>query len=142
MPLKGAFINLGAGLLRVLPNVVIFQFNPASVMRTPTLSRAPTPPVGQGRTNGLQQPDVPGETMSFTLRLDANDQLAQGNPIAAGSGILPALSALELLMLPIDSPGAALARLAGGKAPHKHPPTNLPAVLFFWGPSRILPIAI
>ena len=26
--LKGAFINLGAGLLGALPSIVVFQFNP------------------------------------------------------------------------------------------------------------------
>ena len=40
---------------------------------------------------------------SFTLRFDATDQLAEGNPIAAASGILPTLSALELLMVPKSS---------------------------------------
>jgi hypothetical protein len=39
--LKGAFINLGAGLLGDLPNIVVFQFNPDRVTRTPTLASAP-----------------------------------------------------------------------------------------------------
>jgi hypothetical protein len=87
--------------------------------------------------------------MSFTLRVDATEQLAQSNPLAAASGILPTLSALELLLVPQDSPSANLAALsqsspAGGSSAssHQHPPTSLPTVLFFWGPLRILPITI
>src|SRR5215471_17757561 len=98
--LKGAFINLGAGLLGALPNVVVFQFNPDRVTRTPALLRPPPPSDGAGSCDSSQQPGQPGESMSFTLRLDATDQLARSNPIAAASGILPTLSALELLMVP------------------------------------------
>jgi hypothetical protein len=35
--LKGAFIKLGGGLLGALPNIVVFQFNPDRVTRTPRL---------------------------------------------------------------------------------------------------------
>src|SRR5690242_16488875 len=110
--LKGAFINLGAGLLGALPNVIIFQFNPETVTRTPRLVWPPVPPTGSGTMDATQQPAEPSESYSFSLRLDATDQLAQGNPDAAANGILPALSALEMLMIPqsslsIDLPGLA-----------------------------------
>src|SRR3974390_3354733 len=98
--LKGAFINLGAGLLGQLPNVVVFQFNPERVTRTPKLVQPPPPPAGNGKNDATQQVSVPTESYSFVLRLDATDQLAQGNPVAVANGILPALSAVELLMIP------------------------------------------
>lgn len=140
--LKGAFINLGAGLLGALPNFVVFQFNPDRVTRTPKLVRPPAPDTGAGVRNAGEQPGLPSETISFTLRLDATDQLASGNPIAATSGILPTLSALELLMTPKGALSIDLFNLSKEPKPQLHPPDKLPTVLFFWGPFRILPVNI
>lgn len=138
--LKGAFINLGAGLLGALPNIVIFQFNPERVTRTPRLAQPPPSSDGSGSRDANQQPGQPSESYSFTLRVDATDQLAESNPIAAASGILPTLSALELLMVPKSSLLLDLFDLGGGDKPHQHPPERLPTVLFFWGPFRIFPV--
>jgi len=140
--LKGAFINAGAGLLGALPNIVIFQFNPETVSRTPRLSQPPAPATGSGSSDATQQAAQPSESYSFSLRIDATDQLAQSNPIAAASGILPTLSALELLMIPQSSLTLNLFQLSSGPKPHQHPPTKLPTVLFFWGPFRIWPVTI
>ena len=140
--LKGAFINLGAGLLGALPNIIVFQFNPDKVTRTPKIVRPPPPNTGAGNQDSQQQPGEPTESMSFTLRIDATDQLAKSNPLAATSGILPTLSAVELLMVPKGSLSIDLFNLGGGKKPHQHPPAKLPAVLFFWGPFRILPVTL
>jgi hypothetical protein len=98
---------------------------------------------GSGKRPASQQPDEPSQSISFSLRVDATDQLAQSNPIAAGSGILPTLSALELLMVPKSSLSIDLFNLSGSKnKSHQHPPEKLPTVLFFWGPFRILPVSI
>lgn len=140
--LKGAFINLGAGLLGALPNIVVFQFNPDRMTRTPKLVRPPTPDAGAGQKNTSEQPGKPGETISFILKVDASDQLAAGNPIAAASGILPTLSALELLMMPKSALTIDLFGLSGGASPATNPPNKLPTVLFFWGPLRIVPVNI
>jgi hypothetical protein len=142
--LKGAFIKLDAGLLRKLPSIIVFQFNPVQVVRKPTLVHVPPKSDGSGKKPAVLQPDEPSESISFTLRLDATDQLAQGNPIAAASGILPTLSALELLLSSTKSPADDLTSLAGGKKkkPHQHPPAKLSTVFFFWGPFRILPVTV
>src|SRR5208283_1986813 len=110
--LKGAFLSFGAGLLGVLPNVVVFQFNPAQVTRNPTLPQPPPVSTNSGATDALEQPALPGESISFTLRIDATEQLAQSNPIAAASGILSTLAALELLMTPSSSLSIDLTSLA------------------------------
>src|SRR5262245_2650618 len=95
--LKGAFLYFDAGLLGGLPNIVVFQFNPDRVSRTPTrIGRVPADD-GSGTSDSGQTPGAPTETINLTLRLDASDQRAELNPIAIASGILPALSALELL---------------------------------------------
>jgi hypothetical protein len=140
--LKGAFINIGGGLLGFLPNIVVFQFNPDKVTRTPSRAQPPPAPDGSGKRSSSQQPGLPPETISFSLRVDATEQLANSNPLAAVGGILPTLSALELLMLPKSSLSIDLFNLGGGDKPHKHPPDKLPTVLFFWGPFRILPVAV
>src|SRR5215467_11204345 len=141
--LKGAFINLGAGLLGGLPNIVIFQFNPERVSRTPRLAQPPTTPVGAGQVDATQQAAEPDESFSFTLKLDASDQLAESNPIAVANGILPVLSALELLMVPRSAMTIDLARLAGrASTKYVNPPSKLPIVLFFWGPFRIWPVTV
>jgi hypothetical protein len=140
--LKGAFINIGAGVLGFLPNIVVFQFNPDKVTRTPSRAQPPPAPDGAGKRSSSQQPGLPPETISFSLKVDATDQLANANPLAITSGILPTLSALELLMLPKSSLSIDLLNLGGGDKPHKHPPDKLPTVLFFWGPFRILPVAV
>jgi hypothetical protein len=145
--LKGAFLNLGAGLVGVLPNIVVFQFNPETVTRSPSLAQPPRARNGSGRIVGIQQPDEPTESISFSLKLDATDQLARSNPIAAASGILPMLSALELLMIPKSSFSVAQAELNRLASLTKNrsftfAPLKLPTVLFFWGPFRILPVTV
>jgi hypothetical protein len=141
--LKGAFIKLGAGLLGALPNIIVFQFNPDRVSRTPTLVHPPATTDGSGNRPAAPQPDEPSQSMSFSLRLDASDQLAQSNPIAAAGGILPTLSALELLMVPKSSLSINLSALSGAASgPYLSPLLKLPTVLFFWGPWRILPVVI
>lgn len=140
--LKGAFLSFGAGLLGALPNVVAFQFNPTQVIRTPSLPQPLPPCDDSGSTDALDQPCLPGETISFSLHLDANELLAQGSKIAAASGILPMLSALEVLMVPKSALLINLNKRAGKPSPCQLPPNKLPTVLFFWGPFRILPVAI
>jgi hypothetical protein len=140
--LKGAFLSFSAGLLGKLPNIVVFQFNPEEVTRTPTLAQPPPPCADSGAIEALDQPCQPGESISFSLKVDASDQLAQSNPIAASSGILPTLSALELLMMPRGALSIKLLRGKGQPGPYQLSPNKLPTVLFFWGMYRILPVVI
>ena len=139
--LKGAFIDIGTGLLGAVPNIVVFQFNPETITRSPMLAQPPRPPGGAGEEDASEQPDEPSESISFTLRIDASDQLAQSDPLAASSGILPTLYALELLMVPRSSFSADLSDLAG-QASAKSTQLILPQVLFVWGVYRILPVTM
>ncbi len=140
--LKGAFIKFETGRLAGGPTIVVFQFNPDRVTRTPTLVHTPMKPDGSGRRRASQQPDQPSQSISFTLQIDATDLRAQRNALAAASGILPILSAIEQLMVPRPPP-INLARLSGRKRKvHQHPPEKLATVLFFWGPFRILPVSV
>jgi hypothetical protein len=139
--LRGAFLKFGGGLLG-LPDIIVFQFNPETVTRTPSLQQTDVTASGASWDDPRQVLAAPTESFSFTLRLDATDQLAAKNPIAAVSGILPALSALELLMYPVPPQSALLSLIGGSGASYSNPPNVLPSVLFFWGPFRLLPVNV
>ena len=63
--LKGAFLSFGAGLLGALPNIVVFQFNPVEVTRTPTVAEFAPPFTDTGSINAREQASPPGESISF-----------------------------------------------------------------------------
>ena len=138
--LKGAFIKLESGRPSPVADVIVFQFNPDTVTRTPTLVSAPASPVGGGEMDANDQPAEPSESISFSLRVDATDALAEGSSTARSYGVLPALSALELLLQPQPAQSANLS--GGGAGPHRHPPDELATTLFFWGEQRILPVTV
>ena len=58
-------------------------------------------------------PPAPRETVTFTLVLDAADKLQAGDPVTQQSGLLPAISALELLLYPAG--GALTVWVSGGR---------------------------
>jgi len=141
--LKGAFVNLGAGVVGVLPIFIVFQFNPETISRTPSLVLPPPPSDGSGRINGMEQAVEASESMSFSLRVDATDQLVlEDNPVAATRGIHPTIAALELLMVPRTSLSLNLIKLSGKKSASQQPLNKLPTVLFFWGTFRVLPVTL
>ncbi len=86
------------------------------------------------------------ESISFDIRLDATDDLNDGNAIVGEFGILPQLSTLELMLHPksesvlgglVDS---LLNTGAGGFGFAKR--EKPPLVLFIWGYTRVLPVNI
>ena len=89
---------------------------------------------------------VEEESISFELRLDATDDLDDGDTISEQFGILPRLSTLELMMYPKEESllGQAADALLGldkkGFSFTKKP--NPPLVLFIWGRTRVLPVNI
>ena len=139
--LKGAFLKFKGGLLG-LPDIVVFQFNPETVSRTPSLAQTDATPSTARWNDPRAVVAAPAESFSFSLRLDATDQLAATNPIAITSGILPALSALELLMYPMPASSSQLLTIPNSGSAYTNPPDLLPVVLFFWGPFRILPVNV
>jgi hypothetical protein len=121
-----------------LSRVVVFQYNPDEV------SRSLQPREGGGSGQGADAHrawGAPSETVSMTVELDATDQLETGDPIAAASGILPALSALEMLLYPSSVQVLAnTALLAAGTI--ELLPIELPVTVLVWGPARVLPVTI
>lgn len=112
-------------------------------------------------TNPLAVKGVPGESFSFTLIMDSNDTIADGaatTPLAQASGVYSRLAALEMLQFPTGafgggllgqvsasvSAGASGLSLGGsaGGTDRSVPQSQVPTVLFVWGPGRIVPVRI
>jgi hypothetical protein len=166
--LKGALISFtasgGALGLPSLPNVIVFQFNPESITHAWTEPGAPQPAQGSDskvKFSPLAVSGPPGESFSFTLMLDSDEQQADvaTDPIGAGlafvSGVYTRLAALELLQFPTEeaSPplvgavsAAASAAGAGASAADSQttsvPFMQVPIVLFVFGPFRIVPVRV
>lgn len=89
-----------------------------------------------------QQVTIEEETISFDIRLDAGEDLNEGNAIAGEFGILPQLSTLELMMhAKSDSILGNLTGFLGSGGGTSF--TNMdrpPIVLFIWGYTRVLPV--
>jgi hypothetical protein len=164
--LKGALISFtpSGGVLGLpsLPNVIIFQFNPESITHAWTEATAPQPAQDSKiKYSPLAVAGVPGETFSFTLMLDSDEQIADvsTDPIGAGlavvSGVYTRLAAIELLQFPTSPPSAGLvggvsaaasAAGVGASAAASQavsvPESQVPVVLFVWGPLRIVPVRV
>lgn len=86
---------------------------------------------------------VQEETISFDLRLDATDDLNDGDAITEQFGILPRLATLELMMFPKEE--SLLGQLLEIKSESGFSFTDRkkpPLVLFIWGRTRVLPVNI
>ncbi len=94
---KAGFVQLDGATGNIL-RVVVFQFNPETLAR---------------QLEAVSPALPPRETVSFTVFFDAADQLDAGNPLAQQAGILPALSALQMLLYPAS--GAVLAWVTGSR---------------------------
>jgi hypothetical protein len=123
----------------LFPNVIVFQYNPDEVTRS--LQAGQSGGGGRGDVNRVNGP--PTETLSFSVEIDAADQLEKPgeNAITVSNGLHPVIAALELLLYPsypvvIANQVLALtgsAFILGEQAP---------LALLIWGPRRVLPVQV
>jgi hypothetical protein len=154
--LKGALIEFMPTFLIPLPNVIVFQYNPETLTHTWTQPEA-AQSTGTTTNNPMAVKGMPGESFSFTIAVDANDEIADGSAptaaIAEVSGVYSRLAALEMLLYPTGGGGggllgavssAAAAALGGASSgpTTSVPASTMPVVLFVWGPGRIVPVRI
>ena len=155
---KGALVSFMPTFVTAVPNVVVFQYNPETITHTWTSA----PPAANAGQYPLAVMGVPGEQFTFSLSLDSNDMIAEmaSNPVAAGlataSGIYTRLAALEMLQYPseafnadlVGSVSSALQADAstdtdsGSEQSKQVPESDVPTVLFVWGPQRIVPVRV
>jgi hypothetical protein len=142
---RGALVQLVEDVVRVLPSVIPFQYNPE------TLSRKLTPwnpfeidQTARGQIAPTAQPFDPKESMSLEIHFDAADQLEDSDPIAALVGVADRIAAIEKLLLPTQGPLGDLLGAAAALADVAQPPQrpSVPVALLVWGPGRILPVRV
>jgi hypothetical protein len=155
--LKGALVEFTPTFLPIpVPNVIVFQYNPETMTHTWTQPE-PAESAGTEASNPLAVKGMPGETFSFTIAMDAKDEIADGSAptaaLAGSSGIYSRLAALEMLLYPAGAgrppltgavTAAVISALSGaGTGPARTIPQSvLPVTLFIWGPGRIVPVRV
>jgi hypothetical protein len=117
---------------------VVFQYNPEEVTRS---IRARGSGGGRGDSNRVNGP--PQETLTFTVEIDAADQLEKPaqNGITVANGLHPIIAALEKLLYPsypLVIANEALALLGSAFILAE----QAPLALLIWGPRRVLPIRV
>jgi len=157
--LKGALVKFTpTSLPAPVPDVIIFQYNPETMTHTWT-QPGPAPPsdtatgAAEG-SNPLAVKGMPGETFSFTIAMDANDEIADGNPqtadLAQKTGIYSRLAALEMLLYPasagqsrlLGTVSSAISSALSGQTPGDTstvPESVMPVTLFIWDPGALCP---
>ena len=163
--MKGALISFMPTFVGSLPNVIVFQYNPDTITHTWTATGRSAKMMNDkdAGTDPLAADQVPGESFSFKLSVDSNEMIAAGNAIGAGlaqvSGVYTRLAALEMLQYPSGAPalaslvgsvaasisagGLSVSASAGASAQNAPVPrSEVPVVLFVWGPQRIVPVRV
>jgi hypothetical protein len=144
--MHGALVQLAEDLGIIVPLVIPFQYNPATVTRGfQPWNPFATDPQNQAAQTPLVQPFDPHETYGFTLELDASDDLAAGNPLAMTTGVASRIAALRKLIQPTEGVVgdlvASAGALVGGGARQADRPA-VPITLFVLGPGTIVPVRI
>ena len=165
--LRGAFVEFMPTFLIPLPNIIVFQYNPETMTHSWNQAEAAAQTASAGGNepprNPLAVKGVPGESFSFTLTMDSDDMIADGSAVAqrlaAASGVYTRLAALEMLLYPtgafdggllgsvsvsasVGAGGISVGASAGGQQNRTIPASQVPTVLFVWGPGRILPVRV
>jgi hypothetical protein len=154
--MKGALVEFMPTFIPIpMPNVIVFQYNPETMTHTWSQPEA-AGSAGTETSNPLAVQGMPGETFSFTIAMDANDEIADGSAptsaLAQASGIYSRLAALEMLLYPVTPnstlTGAVTAAIASALSNTSSGPTRtvpqsvMPVTLFIWGPGRIVPVRV
>ncbi len=123
----------------LLPTIIVFQYNPEEVSRSIQARGAQ----GGGRGESQRTGGPPSETLTFTVEIDAADQLefpAQNAQIVA-MGLHPAIAALESLTLP-SFPLVAANEAMAQAGMSFIAAENAPLTLLIWGRHRVLPVKV
>ena len=145
--LKGALVVFQTPI-PVPSSVIIFQYNPETMTRKISQpaggaqaggggSASPCSTAGDTR-NTMQ---LPTETFSLSVELDAADQLEVSDRVTMTVGLHPALAALELLLYP-PPVEVALNKVLAAFGSAFVVPAQIPIVLFVWGAPRVVPVIV
>ncbi len=123
----------------LLPTIIVFQYNPDEVSRS--IQAGASSGGGRGDANRVNGP--PQETLTFSVDIDAADQLEQpaSNAVTVQNGLHPVIAALEQLLYPsypMVIANEALA-FAGGAFILGE---QAPLAFLVWGARRVLPVQL
>lgn len=144
---KGALVQLLPDIVGVLPNIIVFQYNPQSITRTLT----PWDPFAVDQTQrGSQAPtvqpfDVQETFTSFKIELDATDDLEEGDALAEATGIETRLAALRKLTQASQGLVGDLiesAKSLAGAGDDEARRATVAPILLVLGPRIILPVRV
>lgn len=126
-------------LPELTPTIIVYQYNPDEVQRQLSLRGG----AGGGRGDSNRVNGPPTEKISFTMDIDATDQLEfpNENAVTVANGLHPIIAALEGLLYPsyplvVANEAMALAGSAFIQG------EQAPMALLVWGPKRVLPIQV
>jgi hypothetical protein len=138
--LKGAIV--GVDVFNPLASVILFQYNPETLMRSLT-ARTPERHWYEqvDRSEAMRLSGPPEETIQLEIEIDAADQLEQAEDTATTMGVHPTLASLEMLLYPkslamITNDALLRAGIKEVAAP------EAPLTLFVWGRKRVLPVRL
>lgn len=147
--LPGALIVLEDTTIVPIPSMIPFQYNPSTLSRTVDPYQPKSDVPGEGyAVLARSQPGPPTETIALSLELDATDFLEDpGNhPVGSLVGVSSPIASLEKLTYPtgwvVGAVIDAIKGVLGLGGPSTVPRSEVPVVLFFWGPSRIVPVRV
>jgi hypothetical protein len=139
---KGALVSFSGGFLGPIPDIIVFQYNPAELVRTLSQKRSTTCGSGEpSQAEAFRVDGPPNETIAFKAEFDGDDMAMDGNPMTPLVGVRASLAALELLLYPKDQQSLSSIFASAANAVST-PPDVLPLVLFIWGPGRVLPVRL
>ena len=124
----------------LFPTVIVFQYNPDEVSRSLQM-QSTSGSAGRGEANRLNGP--PQETLTFSVEIDAADQLEKPgeNATTVENGLHPIIASIERLVYPsypLVIANEALA-IAGSAFILNE---TAPLTLLVWGPRRVLPVQV
>lgn len=131
---RGALISYEP--MGIIPQVVIFQYNPETLTRTLKAQRSGE----NSKETRLTGPPV--EDITLKIEIDAADQLEKPgqNPSTVLLGINPQLAALEMMLYPKST--TVIANMILAQVGAIEVASDEPFTLFVWGPSKVLPVRI
>ena len=138
--MRGGIVQIDPDTAAV-QNIVVLQYNPDSLTRT--LQVQSVAPAHQNRSEALRLTGPPIESFKLEAEIDATDQLELPSlyPNAVQYGILPLLTAFELMIYPTST------QLLGNNALAQSgtleiSPMEAPLSLFVWSMNRVVPVRI
>jgi hypothetical protein len=120
--------------------MIALQYNPDTLTR----SLQPQAVGSEGsadRSQILRLKGPPVETIKLEAEIDAADQMEQGNTTVGKYGILPLLTALELIVYPSSSQLESNHSLSQ-QGRLEIAPMLAPLTLFIWSQTRIVPVKL